>query len=959
MQRESSLNDVFRFIQLRPPVSLNEVSPAEALPDTEFAQSLAEAPDAQRRIELADQTLEDGKNTVQRPADVLLGQEIATALSQLRGTAASTAELIQRLDGFERYLAQPEFEYGRRRLSDTLLASLFATRGLPAELAALQDVYRVFDHLRRHGGSIEAASSLPLRQLLARPILSPLAPAPPREASAAPNGGGTGGAGTTGMTGMNPPPVPAQPPVPVRERLSRAVEELTLLQFPAYLVQPGQDGAEARAPFTLTERATERLSDATRALLAERWIDLATTPLAAILSQLTAEVQLTPDPLASHSVTHLPGSLPTAPRAHIRPAGLADLLVVKQQIKRYETGEIAHVENVLAGEKKSRSHRLLERSEETFSRDLETAREQRRELETADRFELNREASQVLREDQQTGFGLSLSGKYGPAVEFSSNFEMDRQTAAEETARSASQYARNVVERSLERLSEKVREQRIRKVLREAEETNLHELHNETGAHSSGIYQYLDKVYEAQVFHYGVRQMFDFMVPEPASFLWWMEGRPNPLSLPPPPEPLERFAPSAAAIQESTYRLLAARYGALDVEPPPPAHQMIAVGLDHGKDEKNDSEKGEPRSLGSADVQVPEGYIPSSAKVRCLALTDDDPVIGIQIGAHNVVWKPQASDRVPLPDQERDHALAHAPVLSLALGPDTHELTGESKLRVAAVAWETYTYSINVEIVCMRSARAYAGWQLGTYEKIRSAYNDRKREYEQAVAELRAEAEARAERAARQPFGAPPSENRKTILNELKKHCVSIVTRQRYDAFGAVQEPANQPPQFDWTRAEAEGTFIRFFEQAFEWDQMQYVFYPYFWGRKPNWTERFARQEVDPQMQEFLQAGAARVVVPVRPGFEAAVSHYLETGKLWGGTGEPPAVNSPLYVPILDEIRERTGASRGEVAVGEPWEVRMPTSLVLLRDGASLPRWERAGENWEWRPAASEDGGLP
>lgn len=68
----------------------------------------------------------------------------------------------------------------------------------------------------------------------------------------------------------------------------------------------------------------------------------------------------------------------------------------------------------------------------------------------------------------------------------------------------------------------------------------------------------------------------------------------------------------------------------------------------------------------------------------------------------------------------------------------------------------------------------------------------------------------------------------------------------------------------------ADGTRIRFFEHAFEWDQMQYVFYPYFWARPGGWADRFHARNMDPFLEEFLKAGYARVVVPVRPGFEAA-----------------------------------------------------------------------------------------
>jgi hypothetical protein len=166
------------------------------------------------------------------------------------------------------------------------------------------------------------------------------------------------------------------------------------------------------------------------------------------------------------------------------------------------------------------------------------------------------------------------------------------------------------------------------------------------------------------------------------------------------------------------------------------------------------------------------------------------------------------------------------------------------------------------------------------------------------------------------------------------------------------------PPRFDLDRANEEGLFIRFFEQAFEWDQMQYVFYPYFWGRKITWPERFTKQDTDPEFREVWQAGSARVVVPARSGFEVALTHYLETGKIWNGLGEPPDVNSPLYLSIIEEIKERTGAGQGEIAVGEPWDVRVPTPLVLVRATADLPEWERIDEQeWDWRPVESDEGG--
>ena len=52
---------------------------------------------------------------------------------------------------------------------------------------------------------------------------------------------------------------------------------------------------------------------------------------------------------------------------HARILGMGDLLLVHEDPKSYELGEIAHVENVMRSEHKNRSHRRLEKSEEFFS----------------------------------------------------------------------------------------------------------------------------------------------------------------------------------------------------------------------------------------------------------------------------------------------------------------------------------------------------------------------------------------------------------------------------------------------------------------------------------------------------------------------------------------------------------------------------------------------------------------
>ena len=98
----------------------------------------------------------------------------------------------------------------------------------------------------------------------------------------------------------------------------------------------------------------------------------------------------------------------------------------------------------------------------------------------------------------------------------------------------------------------------------------------------------------------------------------------------------------------------------------------------------------------------------------------------------------------------------------------------------------------------------------------------------------------------------------------------------------------------------------------------------------------------DPLFPEFLNAGFARVVFPVRAGFEDAVYHYLESpnGELWDG-GDLPDAHSPLYVDIVAEMKEQQGADGDEDPApdGKSWDVTLPTTLVKLRSDDKLPSW--------------------
>jgi hypothetical protein len=143
--------------------------------------------------------------------------------------------------------------------------------------------------------------------------------------------------------------------------------------------------------------------------------------------------------------------------------------------------------------------------------------------------------------------------------------------------------------------------------------------------------------------------------------------------------------------------------------------------------------------------------------------------------------------------------------------------------------------------------------------------------------------------------------------------------------------------------------YMRFFEQAVEWDKLAYLFYPYFWSGQQSWIAKILTREEDGKFASFLSSGAARVIVPIRPGYEAAFERFLHTG-ITPSTDEMLDVGGPLWVAFVDQLRSLDGLEAAEVAVGEPWQIRLATDLVRARADGSIPKWSFAAGAWSEAP---------
>lgn len=140
------------------------------------------------------------------------------------------------------------------------------------------------------------------------------------------------------------------------------------------------------------------------------------------------------------------------------------------------------------------------------------------------------------------------------------------------------------------------------------------------------------------------------------------------------------------------------------------------------------------------------------------------------------------------------------------------------------------------------------------------------------------------------------------------------------------------------------GEIINFLSHAIEWENVVYVLYPYFWANKENRKYKMFLHHPDKMHRDFLRAGAARVVLTIRRGFESAFVTAMNYGLQAGLATEFPEV------PIADDIQREAwkkykdmppdkGTNRNdpfpdkdvELKPFATWKEYMPTSGVRVK----------------------------
>ncbi|MBK8283722.1 MAG: hypothetical protein IPK97_01930 [Ahniella sp.] len=594
----------------------------------------------------------------------------------------------------------------------------------------------------------------------------------------------------------------------------------------------------------------------------------------------------------------------------IRPYAVGALQVVRKCLLRYEPGELANIENVMPGERKVRIQ-----AERQFDREVDEHRQDRRDdarTETEGLAqELAAETNELLYQnttiDYSVNYGPPQEGvatgywTFGPSAASGGSETADTPVASESQTNSRTEWARSITQRAARRLEQRI--SRIRTQER-SHQRDWSERHTFDRRHADtplrGIYRWLNAVYQCWVASLGERLVLELHLPRPAQSYIAAELDLAGIGLTEPQLPAAMGLTNFTQVSTDPkspmfYAALAAQYGLEQLETPPPETLTVACTVTP------------EATLLSGTLVLPEGYAAASAQV-VLSTTRENVSVAGQVGQVTcTVTNAAPAQKLVMTGQVSSLPWAFAMAPATDSSPDDLTLSIEVRLD-----WDI---------------AARARWQATFYAGLMAAYRRQLAEYLKAADQTTGR---------QQPNHLS---TRQTIQRELKRGGLRAFVElalQRTGESGRVGRflPALQ----DWL------------ERALEWGEMSSSFVVSLEDQAPT-MHRLVRGG-DAQMTAFLEAASARVLLPVRPGFERSIVLFLASGVIWNGEELlTPAMDVPLApeatstsIDLLEDIKrspERCACERAHPSVGPAWLVLAPTTLTVLQEGNELPTFPR------------------
>jgi hypothetical protein len=694
--------------------------------------------------------------------------------------------------------------------------------------------------------------------------------------------------------------------------------------------------------------------------------------------------------LAFNSVSLPKEHFRQTPSVLARAPGVTDLSIVNDEWNRYVLGEIANIVNVLPGETfDSRIKHMQEIVQAQSTTTTQTTTQTTENSQTT-----SNTLSAATTSDASLNIGanaqVQTSGTYGPTT-IQTTVGGQVQSAQSSSQSTSHTTAVETVARAVKTVSQTITQ--IQSTVTTTKDTSdeEHKLQNTGSTVTVGLYRWLNEIHRVELVNYPNRLVLEFEIPEPGAWLRWaLNNQPiQPYDNPDPGpfavnntypwlSPMDANHPDAnplalqpTAITPAIASGLAARWGVQGLIAPP----LMAITI--GNSYLLQPQSNAAAVLNDNSITVPQGYVAQTWFLNAASIGGDDEgghalQLRVAVGGYGVTFTLQnggtsllfwgtQSDMFVANNAPTNQTTVTAPTPGDA--PPTGALpvgdinNGTVPIHVNANFLGgpkgSVGVTLNVGIQCAQipavddsnnNGLPYVQWQISTFNTIANAYQNLLSAYKQ-------ERDQRQQNNQTPIIVGPQTLNASRAAVELKRLAIQNLLGQPFFGYdllkigvggssppGAPSGVTSQPgePWFDPQTTKASSPVIQFFEQVFEWEDIVYICYPYFWGGYSRWATNATWASADPIFDQFLSAGSVRLVVPARPGFEHAVNFFLYTSMIWSGKN-PPGPSDPGYLSVADEIQSiQVGATDG-TPVYPPWEITLPTTLLWASTDPTLP----------------------
>ena len=615
-------------------------------------------------------------------------------------------------------------------------------------------------------------------------------------------------------------------------------------------------------------------------------------------------------------------------------------------------GELIYTLPLVPGEKTTVSHKEWVKSVEEFEKELATLTEEEREEAKTERTELAESTTKDKKTEHKFDTGLKVKGGWGSwSIELSAGYSYDNLKTKH--SEFSSKRNREITHRAASRSRE---EHKITfKISREAgrEDERVRVIENNSDEVVRWDFYRMMRKWRIDLYRLGERLTFDLVIPEPGNYLLRRY-----LELLEIQEKIDRgliFNLTPEDITEDNYFEIAKRYKVS--LPPPPEKYLYKAFVDVLEDPRPPKDENVKTGVRTIEIKFPEGYKITEIHIidppngvyfnkhkdvgeECLnKYNDNDPksiddvrrCIGKSYGVMEEILYYRAltnkEDITQLETNEGKWVWEYF-IGKVATGDEYDETAPHFIFRVTAE----------------RKDELLKQWQMECFEKIKEAAREQwlqeleglENQRDRLIAELTGKdalklrqiekeeimktvlrwllgpdfeyfpeelenSDAYSPRDAilewhlRRSFGFSPEELSKGSVSSTEE----LEDLPYYEGKTSKEEKLMKMDEETRKRMLKYLKIVRFIQQAIEWENVNWILYPYFWTVPERWDFKQSLEHPDFYHRAFLRAGCTRVILTVRPGFEEAFVRFMETGgKIDGEIDE----DHP-YLTLAQEIK--------------------------------------------------------